>query len=87
MKYLQIIALFSIPFLMIMSDPKSRKNRLFGGVGDDLDESDVDPKELVKGIKIEMEHTDDPEIAREIALDHLAEDKKYYTKLAKIHKD
>jgi hypothetical protein len=28
-----------------------------------------------------MEHTDDEEIAREIAMDHLTEDPKYYTKL------
>ncbi len=37
--------------------------------------------ELRKGIKIEMEHTDDPKIARKIAEDHLAEDSKYYSKL------
>ncbi len=41
-------------------------------------------QQLVKGIKVEMEHTDDIEIAKEIAMDHLAEDPNYYTKLKRI---
>jgi hypothetical protein len=48
-----------------------------------LKEEDVDPQELSIGIQVEMEHTDDPSIAKEIALDHLAEDPKYYSKLGK----
>jgi len=36
------------------------------------------------GIKVEMEHTDDRDVAREIAMDHLSEDANYYTKLAKM---
>ncbi len=40
--------------------------------------------ELKLGIETEMEHTDDPEIARAIAMDHLYEDEKYYTKLKKM---
>lgn len=36
-------------------------------------------KELALGLKIEGEHTDDKETAKEIALDHLKEDKNYYT--------
>jgi len=40
--------------------------------------------EYDKGIEVEMEHTKDPEIAAEIARDHLYEDPKYYTKLATI---
>lgn len=40
--------------------------------------------EFKKGIKIELEHTTDENIAREIAMDHLYEDPKYYTKLSKI---
>jgi hypothetical protein len=44
---------------------------------------DVDPNELRKGIEVEMEHTNDPVKAEEIALDHLAEDPEYYTKLDK----
>ena len=40
--------------------------------------------EFKKGIKTELEHTTDENIAREIAMDHLYEDPKYYTKLSKI---
>ena len=41
-------------------------------------------KQLEKGIKVEAEHTTDKAIAREIAMDHLFEDPKYYDKLSKI---
>jgi hypothetical protein len=40
--------------------------------------------ELKKGIKVEQEHTSNIKTAARIALDHLFEDPKYYTKLAKI---
>ena len=40
--------------------------------------------ELEKGIKTEMEHTGSKSIAKEIAMDHLFEDPKYYTKLTKM---
>lgn len=40
--------------------------------------------QLDKGIKVELEHTKDREIAREIALDHINEDPHYYNKLAKV---
>lgn len=42
--------------------------------------------ELEKGAKVEMEHTNDPAVAREIAMDHLWEMPDYYTKLATIEK-
>lgn len=41
-------------------------------------------KQLAKGVKVEMEHTNDPEMAKEIAMDHLWEDPKYYNKLKQI---
>jgi hypothetical protein len=41
-------------------------------------------KEWLKGIKVEMEHTTNKRIAREIAKDHLYEDIFYYKKLSKI---
>jgi hypothetical protein len=40
--------------------------------------------ELKMGIKVEMEHTNDPKVAARISLDHLYEDPDYYTKLEKI---
>jgi hypothetical protein len=40
-----------------------------------------EPDELEMGIEVEMEHTDDPDIAEQIARDHLAENPNYYTDL------
>lgn len=55
--------------------------KLPGGVGDQTPTSQVDPIQLSTGIQIEMEHTNDLDIAKEIAMDHLTEDPKYYSKL------
>ena len=55
--------------------------KLPGGVGDESTTDKVDPTQLSIGIQIEMEHTNDPDIAKEIAMDHLTEDPGYYTKL------
>lgn len=41
-------------------------------------------KQLIKGINIEMEHTDDSKVAYEIAMDHLYEMSDYYDKLSTI---
>lgn len=41
-------------------------------------------QQLEKGIKVEMEHTKSRVKAKEIAMDHLFEDPKYYEKLKKI---
>lgn len=54
---------------------------LTGGKGDDLSDYDVDKDQLIIGTAVEMEHTNDRGVAREIAMDHLAEDEEYYTKL------
>lgn len=68
-----------------------------GGKADKLSIDDIVEKhkttfdhikeQLNMGIKVEMEHTDDKDKAKEIAMDHLAEDSDYYTKLKKVHKD
>lgn len=50
-----------------------------GGKGEGLDPKDVDPKEFLVGTAVELEHSDDKAIAQEIALDHLAENPKYYS--------
>ena len=49
-----------------------------------ITEKDVDPEELRLGITIEYEHTDDPEISRQISLDHLSEFPDYYTRLIEM---
>lgn len=55
-----------------------------GGLSQGQDPSYFDPDHLQKGQKVEMEHTNDPNVAKEIAMDHLFEDPKYYDKLEKI---
>jgi hypothetical protein len=45
---------------------------------------DILVAEFKKGIQTEMEHTTDREMAKEITMDHLFEDPKYYTKLATV---
>lgn len=44
---------------------------------------EFDQEELRRGTKHEMEHTDDEREAQRIAMDHLVEDPKYYTRLDK----
>jgi hypothetical protein len=54
-----------------------------GGKGKSLCPEDVDRRQLRMGIAVEKEHTTSKSRACAIALDHLAEDKYYYTKLRK----
>ena len=48
----------------------------------DVDISELQ-KELEKGSKVEHEHTNSEKHAKRVAMDHLVEDPKYYTKLSK----
>lgn len=43
-----------------------------------------DKRQLAIGIKVEMEHTDCPEIAKQISKAHLSERYDYYTVLKKV---
>lgn len=63
-----------------MSDNKSLKEI---AQKHDVDIDDI-LKQLELGIKVEMEHTDDPKVAIEIAKDHLCEFPTYYTELDKM---
>ncbi len=49
-------------------------------------DSGYDTKQLKIGIKVEMEHTDNPIISKIIAKDHLDEHKNYYTRLLRMEK-
>jgi len=54
---------------------------------DDPDErydGNYNPYWLAEGIRVEMEHTNDPEVAKEIAKDHLDEFIDYYSSLRKM---
>jgi len=55
-----------------------------GGIADEKNFEDFDQEALKKGIAIEMEHTNDEAVAREIAMDHLEEDPAYYDKLEQV---
>jgi len=57
---------------------KKVKDQVPGGVGDGKPDSDFDPKQLAEGIRIEVEHTKDKDLAKEIAKDHLTELPNYY---------
>lgn len=52
----------------------------------DVSKDEIDA-EVDKGVEAEMEHTDDEEIAHEIAMDHVYEDPDYYTKLDSIEEN
>lgn len=67
-----------------LSKKISEKEELKGGLADGADPSNFDADQVIKGIKVEFEHTNDFDKAVEITLDHLVEDPKYYNKLAKI---
>jgi hypothetical protein len=54
---------------------------LFEGKGKELHPNAIHPGELRMGIRVEMEHTDDLNVAKKIALDHIAENPFYYTAL------
>jgi hypothetical protein len=60
------------------------EDKIPGGKADDMCPSKFDQKELMKGIHVEFEHTNDIMIAMEIAMDHLLEDEEYYQKLSLI---
>ena len=62
----------------------AQDDQLPGGLADDMPDSDFDPEQLKMGVEVEMEHTDDPKLAEEIARDHLAEIPDYYTRLKKM---
>lgn len=72
----------------------SEKDKLEGGLADNKSIEDIAKKhnvdvskikkELEMGIEIELEHVNDKELAKEIAMDHLMEHPDYYTKLKKM---
>jgi hypothetical protein len=44
-------------------------------------------KQIDMGMKVEMEHVKDKDLAKEIAMDHLVEFPDYYTRLAKMEEE
>lgn len=57
------------------------RDKLKGGISDDKVPSDFSKKDIERGVSVELEHTNDPDLAKEIAIDHLDEHKDYYISL------
>jgi len=57
------------------------QDKLKGGKADKKTPSDFPKKEVERGKDVEFEHTNTPDIAREISIDHLEEHPDYYTGL------
>ena len=57
---------------------KKWKEHIPGGNADGKKPSDYEKSQINKGEKIEFEHTDNPDIAKEISMDHLEEHPDYY---------
>jgi hypothetical protein len=70
------------------ADDEEEEEELKGGEAEKkkVPPSEVPPKALAKGIKEEAEHTPDKKKREEIALDHLAKDRRYYEKLPAVEK-
>lgn len=72
-------------------------NKIPGGLSDGMSLTDIAKKhnvsiEVIKknlkqGIKVEMEHTSSKSIAKEIAMDHIAEKPDYYDRLKKVEEE
>lgn len=71
---------------MYLSKRAKWHDQIPGGLADKKTPKDFDQKSLQRGIKVELEHTDDRKLAEEIAMDHLTEDQDYYEKLEKMEK-
>jgi len=63
-----------------------QKEYIKGGLADGISNKFFSKKQLLKGMKVEREHTNNDKIAMEIARDHLSEDPEYYIKLEKMEK-
>jgi hypothetical protein len=63
-----------------------QKDLLPGGKADNIPDRDISPKALNEGQEDEREHTDNDQIAKEIAKDHLSQDPRYYEKEKLVEK-
>jgi hypothetical protein len=72
------IPLRNVDLQDFFTDYKPKNDRLPGGRGDLVSPLEFEKLQLERGVLVELEHTEDPHIALEIAIDHLAEDSDYY---------
>jgi hypothetical protein len=57
------------------------------GLSANLPDDIFDPEQLRRGIQVEYEHTNDREMAKKIAKDHLVEFPDYYDRLEKMEQE
>lgn len=72
-----------------LTNIEANVRKIYGGKARSkgVTEEQVDPEQLKMGIEVELEHTDNRHKAKQIALDHLAEIKDYYTRLKRLEED
>jgi len=70
----------SVDIEQLAKEKEEQGEVLQGGKGDGTSPLEFDPDQILKGLEVEMEHTDDPLVSIEIVLDHLTEDPEYYTR-------
>lgn len=63
---------------------RNAKSKIPGGKAEGKSPKEFDSKQLLMGIEVELEHTGDRDLAREIAMDHLTEIPDYYTRLLRM---
>ena len=68
-------------------DIKGFKDTLRGGMADGKPITNYDLEQLLTGIKVEREHTDNKFIALEIAMDHLERIPDFYSGLARMERE
>lgn len=66
---------------------KKAEDLVEGGKADGKPDSAFPQDQLRKGMKVEREHTKNPQLAKEIAKDHLKENSRYYDHLQKMEKE
>jgi len=70
--------------LSIVRDETLGPERIPGGFSEGKPDSEFDPDQLEKGIKVELEHTGNIGVAKEVSKDHLCENKRYYDYLEEM---
>lgn len=79
--YESIMSMTQALILMARQLTTPKQDVMPGGLADNKSQNEFDQNQLQQGSKEEAEeHTDNPKIAQEIAMDHLTEDPNYYSK-------
>ena len=69
------------------NDGRVEGDQIEGGLADNMSISEFNPSQLMKGMNVEREHTNDPRLALEIAKDHLSEEDEYYDFLEEMERE